>query len=207
MTLAHETKRGLVSDYLKSDISDEFSAIYAQNGFINHDPFLLFSCHSLTAKKFGVADISSFPSVSKQQQLFLDCTAEFGASNGIGVPVRIRGDRQFGGWVFSSCEPAETFEKLQRDHGREMHLAGIMAFERQLSLNFAGTNQQPILSSRERECLQWLSVGLRVSMIADRLSISESAVNLYISNARKKLGAKTREQALVRAIIRGEVVL
>lgn len=207
MTLARETKHGLVSDYLKSDISDEFSAIYAQNGLVNHDPFLLFSCHNLTAKKFGVADIASFPSVSKQQQIFLDCTAEFGASNGIGVPVRIRSDCQFGGWVFSSSEPIETFEKLQRNHSREMHLAGVMAFERQSVLRDRPSSRGRILSDRERECLLWLSAGLRVSMIANKLSISESAVNLYIANARKKLGAKTREQALARAIIKGEITL
>lgn len=91
MTLAREVKSGLKSDYLKSDISDEFNAIYANNGLINYDPFLLFSCHSLTAKKFGVSDLSSFPSVSRQQQIFLDCTADFGATNGVGVPVRMRG--------------------------------------------------------------------------------------------------------------------
>lgn len=33
---------------------------------------------------------------------------------------------------------------------------------------------------------------------ADKLSISSSAVNLYIANAKHKLGAKTREQAIVR---------
>ena len=63
-----------------------------------------------------------------------------------------------------------------------------------------------ILSDRERECLLWLSVGLRVSMIADKLAISESAVNLYITNAKHKLGSKTREQAVAQAILSTEII-
>ena len=207
LTLACETSSGLKSDYLKTDISDEFNNIYADNGLINHDPFLLFSCHSLTAKKFGVSDASSFPSVSPQQQIFLECTAEFGAVNGVGVPVRVRGDGIFGGWVFSSSEQVNTFKKLERDHGQEVHLAGVMAFERQSALKRGSLNRKAVLSERERECLLCLCAGLRVSMIANKLGISESAINLYISNARKKLGAKTREQALARAIVDGEIKL
>ena len=42
---------------------------------------------------------------------------------------------------------------------------------------------------------------------ADKLSISSSAVNLYIANAKHKLGAKTREQAIARAIFSGEITL
>jgi len=64
-----------------------------------------------------------------------------------------------------------------------------------------------LLSARERECLLWLCAGLRVTMIADKLAISNSAVNLYITNAKHKLGAKTREQAVARAIFSGEINL
>jgi DNA-binding CsgD family transcriptional regulator len=59
------------------------------------------------------------------------------------------------------------------------------------------------LSSRERECLLWLSKGLRNDRIAERLGISNHTVELHLANARRKLQAATREQALAQAVIRG----
>jgi hypothetical protein len=44
-----------------------------------------------------------------------------------------------------------------------------------------------------------------LTALPDAGPISESAVNLYISNAKHKLGAKTREQAVARAIFSGEI--
>ena len=86
-----------------------------------------------------------------------------------------------------------------------MHLAGVLAYERMVALGVAELVPKRALSARERECLLWLCAGFRVSIIAERLQISESAVNLYISNAKHKLGAKTREQAIARAIFSGQI--
>lgn len=41
--------------------------------------------------------------------------------------------------------------------------------------------------------------------ITDFLRISDGAVNLYIANAKRKLGAATREQAVARAITDGMI--
>ena len=57
-----------------------------------------------------------------------------------------------------------------------------------------------LLTRRESECLEWLSSGCRYDVIADRLSVSEATVRFHLANARKKLKAATREQAVARAI-------
>lgn len=57
------------------------------------------------------------------------------------------------------------------------------------------------LSRREIECLEWVARGLQDDRIAARLNISRSTVRLHISTARRKLKARTREQALVRAVL------
>lgn len=62
------------------------------------------------------------------------------------------------------------------------------------------------LSSREIECLEWLARGLLDDRIAASLGISCSTVRLHLKNARVKLGARTREQALVLALQRGLIV-
>lgn len=58
------------------------------------------------------------------------------------------------------------------------------------------------LSPREVECLEWLARGLLDDRIGERIGISCSTVRLHLKNARAKLGAKTREQALVIAVQR-----
>ncbi|MBL8645070.1 MAG: helix-turn-helix transcriptional regulator [Rhodospirillaceae bacterium] len=61
------------------------------------------------------------------------------------------------------------------------------------------------LSNREKECLALLAQGLRRHQIAHVLAISVATVDLHFSNAKTKLHARTREQALVRAVVLGLV--
>lgn len=62
------------------------------------------------------------------------------------------------------------------------------------------------LTDREIDCLVWLARGLRNDMISARLGIRPATVEMHLSNARRKLAAATREQALVIAIQLGLVV-
>ena len=59
------------------------------------------------------------------------------------------------------------------------------------------------LTPRELDCLSLLAQGKRTGQIADQLDIKPVTVEFHISNARNKLAAKTREQALVSAIMLG----
>ncbi len=56
------------------------------------------------------------------------------------------------------------------------------------------------LSPRERDALSLIASGLRQGQIADRLGISISAVEQYLSNARRKLRARTLHEAVARAL-------
>ena len=65
----------------------------------------------------------------------------------------------------------------------------------------SGDEARPVvLSPREIECLEWLARGYQDGRIAGQLNLSRSTVRLHLANARRKLKAKTREQALVRAL-------
>lgn len=67
-------------------------------------------------------------------------------------------------------------------------------------------SQQPIppadcaLTSREVQCLQALAQGMSNRDIAAHLHISLPTVALHIANARRKLHAQTREQAVAIAV-------
>lgn len=56
------------------------------------------------------------------------------------------------------------------------------------------------LTEREVECLRWLSVGKSDSEISIILGISPRTVRFHIDNAKVKLGAATRIQAVAKAL-------
>lgn len=186
--------------------SSEFKKAYECEGMGEIDPFLHFHCHDMRTKQITSKKLSSFPKASTAHRLFLDHVAENGGTGGISIPVRTIDQPIFGGWIMSCAESDNRINMLYREHARILQLASVLAYERMVALGLL-KNGGELLSARERECLLWLSAGLRVQMIAEKLSISESAVNLYITNAKQKLGAKTREQAVARAIINGQINL
>ncbi|MGY6632538.1 MAG: response regulator transcription factor [Alkalilacustris sp.] len=61
------------------------------------------------------------------------------------------------------------------------------------------------LTPREQEALLWLATGLRSVEIAHRMGIETVTANLHLQGARRKLGARTREQALAIALRDGHI--
>jgi len=63
------------------------------------------------------------------------------------------------------------------------------------------------LTGRERECLTWVAMGKTDRELAEMLNISERTVVFHIKNAKTKLGANTRLQAVLTAIRNVEIIL
>lgn len=64
-----------------------------------------------------------------------------------------------------------------------------------------------LLSPREAECLSLLACGKRPQEIAVVLNTHPKTVEKQIASARRKLGARTREHAVARALALGLVGL
>lgn len=205
LTIASLSAKGIKSLQLRSNLPDEFCQMYKNGGLIRQDPFLLFSCRTLKPSKVTTETFSAFKGASRAHQAFLDFTAATGAKSGFGVPVRTIGDKPFGGWLFTSLESNSAFLGPSTDCATEMHMAAVLAYEKLSILDKKNTLAHFKLSNRERECLLWLGAGLRAAAIAQKLGITESAVHLYIGNAKRKLGAKTREQAVAISLCTGEI--
>ena len=105
-------------------------------------------------------------------------------------------------------KPFDLEEIVKRVESHAIHSCRMRALEREvryLKENIEAGNFQsrpaPMmalqLTSREADCLVWLARGYRNDNIADRLHISTATVEMHMSNARRKLAAATREQALV----------
>jgi len=65
-----------------------------------------------------------------------------------------------------------------------------------------GAAERPLLSPRERECLQWTAAGKTTWEIAGILEISQNTIDGYIASATRKLGAVNRTQAVAEALRR-----
>ncbi len=67
----------------------------------------------------------------------------------------------------------------------------------------AQPERQANLTERERDVLTYLASGYRNDRIAHAMQISKVTVDFHIRNARCKLSARTREEAVARAIKAG----
>jgi hypothetical protein len=104
LTIARKSASDLQLTFFMSDLPDEFSQAYRNDGLVGVDPFLQFSCNSLTAKKVATDDLACFKGASAENQAFLDQAAESGAVAEMGIPARTQQSEHFGGWLFSSRE-------------------------------------------------------------------------------------------------------
>lgn len=67
----------------------------------------------------------------------------------------------------------------------------------------SGNAKVASLTVREVECLDLLAAGQNFECISKRLKISNSTVAMHVTNARRKLKAVTREQAVAIALRMG----
>ncbi len=58
------------------------------------------------------------------------------------------------------------------------------------------TDPQATLTHRELECLRWVAAGKTDLQIARLLGVSQTTARTHIDQARRKLGARTRSQAV-----------
>ncbi|WP_198040716.1 helix-turn-helix transcriptional regulator [Phaeobacter inhibens] len=96
----------------------------------------------------------------------------------------------------------ESFLARMARSGGTLALAAFSAHTRIQLLLSKRVSVSP-LSKRQAEILHLLAVGLQLGAIADRLCIADSTVNLHLSQLKKKLNVRTKEQALAIALIEG----
>lgn len=63
------------------------------------------------------------------------------------------------------------------------------------------------LTPRERDCLKWAAQGYSNSSIAANVGVTPRTAKFHIENAMKKVGAKTRAEAVAIALTRDFIQL
>lgn len=191
-----------------SNLPEWWKDYYVDEKLARHDPFFKI-CDTFSPTRTGPAYIDdNAHRLTKEEIRFIREGGEAGFESGICSPVRLQGPEHFGGWNLGSSMKRPDFEKQLRESCERLQLMGFIAHEhlQQLANSARSGIAHETLSSRERECLLWLARGLRNREIADRLNIAAVTVELHLKHARSKLGAATREEALAKAIVSGQIV-
>ena len=78
-------------------------------------------------------------------------------------------------------------------------LTAAVAHDRMAQLSpVVADARRPVLTPRERDCLALVAEGLSDGDIGERLGIAQLTAHAHVENAKRKLGAKTRAQAVAR---------
>lgn len=194
---------GPVHERVMTTMPDSWTTHYTQCNHARIDPFMRYCAATLEPVGTGIDFLDDHSYLNLRERGFILEAAETGFRAGMTCMIRVKGALGAAGWNLGSTMPRDQLEVVFAEHGHLLRLAAHFSHEK---LSRSGTGVEPAtraLSVRETECLQWLAGGLRTKEIADRMGIKPITVELHLRNARGKLGARTREHALARALADG----
>lgn len=172
----------------------EWTSRYVTNNYFAFDPVVQLYKTNVLPIDWSSIDRNS----DEIKTLFREATAIGVGHHGLTVPVRgIAGERS----IFSatSNRSVREWRRLKTSCKHDLMLLAYYTHERFIAVSGGRISNYQRLSRREQQCLQLLSSGKVPKQIASNLQLSESAVRLYLSSARRKLGAATIYQAIARA--------
>lgn len=167
--------------------------IYAQENFIRVDPVIRLCQTTTTLFDWSDAPYDRIRDPRSHQVM---CRAtDFGLVRGLSLPLHgLNG--------MESCFSVSGQDPDLLPYARPaLHLTMMYTFERINQLAFQARAVQNPLTPREQEVLCWAAIGKSAAETGELMSITERTVNAHAGAAIAKLGAHSRTQAVVRAMI------
>lgn len=150
---------------------------------------------TMFARPFFLSEVTR--GAEAQYGQYWEAMAEFGVADTLGV-VQFGPHNVAGGvtiWVaHRDFSPEET---------GALRLGGTLVLERMRTLKAPLQPQHAQLTDRERDCLALVADGKSDWEISVILSIAKTTAHAHVENAKRKLGARTRAQAVARLILNG----
>ena len=153
---------------------------------------------------FSFVEAFDNPALPREQKWVWQTTREWGWQNGFVVPVH--GPRGYFSYV-SIASPERDLD-LGVENRARLRMLALLAHDRCSALHLAERPEAPpestnTLSDRELECMRWVAAGKTDWEIGIILVISSSTARFHVENARRKLDAATRAQAVAILFARG----
>ncbi|RZJ10228.1 MAG: LuxR family transcriptional regulator [Acidovorax sp.] len=186
-----------------SVISDNWHSHYLEKTYYRVDPRVHHCARRTTPLMWSGADEYE----NSQPTQMMREAYDFGLRAGIYAPTHSMDGR------FSLVCMSLRNAPLAEAQDQVRHTAPLIpalaahAHEAVLRILRADSAQEPVLTRRECECLQWAAAGKTSWEIGLVLSIAERTVNFHLNNAMAKLGCHSRQHAIVKALMQGLVGL
>lgn len=163
------------------------------------EPFLVHCCATFEITKMGaefITDHSGF--VDEATRAYVNKISRTGWISALGIPCRLKGSGRHGGFIIGNGQNRHNFERGVLPNADMFQSFCLIAHRRieDLLLNQNVQRQAKPLSPRERQTLEMIANGIRPKQIAGILGVSEPSIRLYLKNAKTKLGARTKEEAV-----------
>ena len=179
---------------LYADAPAPFFDAFDANGFLPHHPLIqnaLVSAEPFTTRQIQARDLT--PEQTKALEFI---GTQLNLTAGFIVPVRRNGTLlgivTYGG---NNCRVGPIERSI-------LHLLAHAALTHAIEVKDVKELPAVDVSPRELQCLQWASRGKTDSEIGVILGISARTARFHIENAKRKLGAATRVQAVAEAMRR-----
>ncbi len=175
---------------------------YAEKGYLRIDPVIR-GCYG----RVHPVDWKGLDWSGKAARAFLEDAWRHGVGQQ-GVSVPLRGPNgQFALLSVNDDRDDAAWGAFTEAHRRDLILAGHIFNQKALELDPGRAPAEPCpLSPREVDAMTLLAAGYSRARVAEKLSISEHTLRVYIESARFKLGAINTTHAVARAMSRGLIV-
>lgn len=172
---------------------------FLQGGLAGEDPAFKTADRQVTP--FNWHDPAWRTKLSKAELQILSNAADFGLVYGVTIPIHS------GNGTAASCSLAFETKDIDPKAVHALHLMSMYLHDAARRKGAAGSLVMPRkrLTERQRQCLELVAQGKSDWVISRILSISEATASFHVSGAMQRLGVATRVQAVVRALLLGEI--
>lgn len=171
---------------VQSTLGPDWVRHYQDRGYAAIDPFLHYCARPAEPVATGAAYLDTYDYLTADQKALIAEAGEAGFNAGFSVVLP---DLPGIAWNIGSSLGHREVETLRHEMRRSLPMALRMVSHRM--------RRRIALSPREADVMQLLAAGLRSQEIAHELGLALVTVELHLRNARVKLGARTRDQALL----------
>lgn len=194
------TPRGQQKDHvLLCDWPLEWLERYVARNYVDHDPVVSHMKH--LQAPFQWRDAAEEIKIDRGGEAVMGDAGEFKLRDGLAFPLVT-----LDGQIVMVSLGGEQVEMSGMEFGM-ISLVATYAVGRAMQLHTGSDRiiDHVALTPRERECLKWAAAGKSEWEISQILGISEHTSEKHLLNAKFKLGAVNRVQAVAEAIRRGYI--
>ncbi len=179
----------------------DWQAYYAEQNFFDRDFIVEASRRSITPFLWNEMDEAVFKSPGARE-FVVAARERHGWVDGFVVPIR--GPGGFEGVVSLAATHYVTLEPGERATLEMMSRALHERCRLEVGLG-AEAPAEPPLTERELECMKWAAGGKSDWQIGALLGITGATVHFHVEQAKKKLGVRSRVQAVAILVLHGMI--